>query len=102
MWHLDEPLADPSCIPLYFVSKLAREHITVVLSGEGADEILAGYGIYPKMLALDRMNRNVPALGRLAGQFAQFTPAEPLRRYMRMAGQTSGRRLQRRLSRIRH
>jgi asparagine synthase (glutamine-hydrolysing) len=88
VWHLDEPLADPSCIPLYFVSKLAREHITVVLSGEGADEILAGYGIYPKMLALDRMNRNVPALGRLAARFAPFSPAESLGRYMRMAGQT--------------
>ena len=88
VWHLDEPLADPSCIPLYFVSKLAREHITVVLSGEGADEILAGYGIYPKMLALDRMNRNVPALGRLAARFAHLSPAEPLGRYMRMAGQT--------------
>jgi len=88
VWHLDEPLADPSCIPLYFVSKLAREHITVVLSGEGADEILAGYGIYPKMLALDRMNRNVPALGRLAAQFAHFSPAETLSRYMRMAGQS--------------
>ncbi|MCX6623446.1 MAG: asparagine synthase (glutamine-hydrolyzing), partial [Acidobacteria bacterium] len=50
--YLDEPLADPSCIPLYFISKLAREHITVVLSGEGADEILAGYGIYGRMLAL--------------------------------------------------
>jgi asparagine synthase (glutamine-hydrolysing) len=87
VWHLDEPLADPSCIPLYFVSKLAREHITVVLSGEGADEILAGYGIYPKMLTLDRINRNVPAMGRLAGRFAQFTSAEPLRRYLRLAGQ---------------
>ena len=87
VWHLDEPLADPSCIPLYFVSRLAREHITVVLSGEGADEILAGYGIYPKMLALDRINRNVPALGRLAAHFAHFSAAEPLSRYMRMAGQ---------------
>jgi len=90
VWHLDEPLADPSCIPLYFVSKLAREHITVVLSGEGADEILGGYGIYPKMLALDRINRKVPGVGRLAGQFAQFaqsTYAEPLRRYLRLAGQ---------------
>jgi asparagine synthase (glutamine-hydrolysing) len=87
VWHLDEPLADASCIPLYFVSKLAREHITVVLSGEGADEILGGYGIYPKMLALDRMNRNVPALGRLAGKLAPFSSAEPLRRYLRLAGQ---------------
>lgn len=87
VWHLDEPLADPSCIPLYFVSKLAREHIKVVLSGEGADEILAGYGIYPKMLTVDRIHRNFPALGRMAGQFARFTGPERLRRYLRMAGQ---------------
>ncbi len=41
VWHLDEPVADPSCIPLYFISKIAREHVTVILSGEGADEALA-------------------------------------------------------------
>ncbi|MGA3201128.1 MAG: asparagine synthase (glutamine-hydrolyzing) [Bryobacteraceae bacterium] len=87
VWHLDEPLADPSCIPLYFVSRLAREHITVVLSGEGADECLAGYGIYPKMLALDRLNRHFPSLGRLAGGLASITPGESLRRYLRISGQ---------------
>ncbi len=86
-WHLDEPLADPSCIPLHYVSKLAREHITVVLSGEGADEVLAGYGIYPKMLALDRFNRYLPGLGRLTGSLASVTPNESLRRYLRMSGQ---------------
>ncbi|HOE09988.1 MAG TPA: asparagine synthase (glutamine-hydrolyzing) [bacterium] len=42
-WHTDEPLADPASIPLYFVSKLAAKHVKVVLSGEGADEIFAGY-----------------------------------------------------------
>src|SRR5262249_28610282 len=36
VWYMDEPVADPSCVPLFFISKLAREHITVVLSGEGA------------------------------------------------------------------
>jgi len=85
--YLDEPLADPSCIPLYFISKLAREHITVVLSGEGADEILAGYGIYGKMLALDRIYENSGALGRLAPWLASFTPSEKLRHYVRMCGQ---------------
>jgi asparagine synthase (glutamine-hydrolysing) len=87
LWHLDEPLADPSCIPLHFVSRLAREHVTVVLSGEGADEILAGYGIYPKMLALHRMNRCLPGLGRLAGPLANITPSESLRRYLRASAQ---------------
>lgn len=42
-WHTDEPLADPTCIPVYLLSKMAREDVKVVLSGEGADEIFAGY-----------------------------------------------------------
>lgn len=45
-YHMDQPLADPSCIALYFVSKLASEHVKVVLSGEGADELFGGYRIY--------------------------------------------------------
>jgi asparagine synthase (glutamine-hydrolysing) len=46
VWHEDEPIAHPSSIPLYFVSELARRHVTVVLTGEGSDELLAGYGKY--------------------------------------------------------
>ena len=45
-YHMDQPLADPSCIALYFVSRLASEHVKVVLSGEGADELFGGYTIY--------------------------------------------------------
>src|SRR4029453_16296723 len=50
IWHEDEPLAHPSSIPLYFVSALARRHVKVVLTGEGSDELLAGYGKYPRTL----------------------------------------------------
>jgi asparagine synthase (glutamine-hydrolysing) len=57
VWSLDEPVADAPCIPLYLLSRLARRHVTVALSGEGADEILAGYGIYRRMLALQRWRR---------------------------------------------
>jgi len=46
VWHEDEPIAHPSSVPLYFVSALARRHVTVVLTGEGSDELLAGYGKY--------------------------------------------------------
>ena len=45
-YFMDQPLADPSCIALYFVSKLASEHVKVVLSGEGADELFGGYQVY--------------------------------------------------------
>jgi asparagine synthase (glutamine-hydrolysing) len=50
VWHEDEPLAHPSSVPLHFVSRLAREHVKVVLTGEGSDELLAGYGKYPRAL----------------------------------------------------
>ncbi len=45
-YHMDQPLADPSCIALYFVTKIASEHVKVVLSGEGADELFGGYTCY--------------------------------------------------------
>jgi asparagine synthase (glutamine-hydrolysing) len=49
VWHEDEPIAHPSSVALYFVSALARQHVTVVLTGEGSDELLAGYGKYPRV-----------------------------------------------------
>jgi asparagine synthase (glutamine-hydrolysing) len=52
VWHEDEPLGFIASVPLYFVSKLAQKHVKVVLTGEGSDEILAGYGRYAKTLQL--------------------------------------------------
>ena len=51
IWHEDEPIAHPSSVPLYFVSELASRQVKVVLTGEGSDELLAGYGKYPRALA---------------------------------------------------
>lgn len=45
-YHMDEPLADPAAVALYFVCKIASEHVKVVLSGEGADELFGGYNVY--------------------------------------------------------
>ncbi len=53
IWYLDDPVADPALVPLYFVANEARKHVKVVLSGEGADELFGGYNIYrePRSLA---------------------------------------------------
>jgi asparagine synthase (glutamine-hydrolysing) len=56
IWHLDDPVADPALVPLYFVAKKAAEHVTVVLSGEGADEFFGGYTIYREPLSLAAVN----------------------------------------------
>lgn len=52
MYYMDEPLADPSCIALYFVDQLAASQLKVVLSGEGADEFFGGYNIYHEPISL--------------------------------------------------
>jgi len=70
VWHEDEPLAHPSSVALYFVSRLATDHVKVVLTGEGSDELLAGYGRYARTLYNvrwgSRYHRFVPASVRRA------------------------------------
>lgn len=56
VWHEDEPIVWPSSVSLYFVARLAREHVTVVLTGEGSDETLAGYTRYAWTLLNARMD----------------------------------------------
>jgi asparagine synthase (glutamine-hydrolysing) len=62
IWHEDEPLVWPSSVALYFVAKLARERVTVVLTGEGSDETLAGYTRYAWTLWNARLDRLYRAL----------------------------------------
>ncbi|MGY1773352.1 asparagine synthase (glutamine-hydrolyzing) [Blastococcus sp. SYSU D00813] len=63
VWYLDDPVADPALVPLYFVAREARKHVKVVLSGEGADELFGGYTIYREPLSLAWASR-LPAAGR--------------------------------------
>lgn len=63
-YHMDEPQSNPSSVPLYFLAKLASEHVTVVLSGEGADEIYAGYEWYDEV-PLMRKYKKLPSFIRL-------------------------------------
>ena len=75
VWYLDDPVADPALVPLWFVAREARQHVKVVLSGEGADELFGGYTIYREPISLAPFER-VPGalrglLGRLSGRLPE-------------------------------
>ncbi len=73
--HFDEPFADSSAIPTYYVSKLAREHVTVVLSGDGGDELFGGYDRYLPHRRVAAFDRLAPAsLRGIAGLAGRWLP----------------------------
>lgn len=74
MYYMDEPLADPSCIALYFVDELAAKDIKVVLSGEGADEFFGGYNIYHEPLSLARYQKLPLRLRKSLAKLVQKLP----------------------------
>jgi len=93
VWHMDEPVGDPASIPLYFLSQFARKSVTVVLSGEGSDEIFAGYPIYGRMLDFENYNR-MPFVRRLSQVASRRLPDNKFKKYVDMLGQPLERRYQ--------
>jgi asparagine synthase (glutamine-hydrolysing) len=91
VWHMEEPVCEPPAVALYYVSKLARNHVKVLLSGEGGDEAFAGYPNYPNMLWLDRVRAAVGPFARPAGSAAslagRLTGNGRLQRYGKALGQ---------------
>jgi asparagine synthase (glutamine-hydrolysing) len=61
VWHMEEPVCEPPAVALYYVSKLARQHVKVLLSGEGGDEAFAGYDNYRNIVWLERLKQVWPA-----------------------------------------
>lgn len=98
-WHFDEPFADSSAIPTYYLAKITREHVTVALSGDGGDENFAGYRRYAQARALqERFDRGPLAITRpflrlasrllpvgAPGQaYTGLLGADPIERYFRL------------------
>ncbi len=74
VWYLDEPVADPALVPLFFIAREARKHVKVVLSGEGADELFGGYTIYREPLSLKAFDRIPRPLRRSLGKASRPLP----------------------------
>jgi len=93
VWHMEEPVCEPPAVALYFVSRLARSSVKVLLSGEGGDEAFGGYPNYPNLMRLERIQAGLGPLARPAGAIVQraggLFGSERLRRY----GAALGRKL---------
>jgi asparagine synthase (glutamine-hydrolysing) len=92
VWHFDEPFADSSAIPTWYVAKLTRQHVTVALTGDGGDELFAGYPRYRAVELASWFDRLPgPFKHLLASRLWQRLPASPrqkspLRRFKRLVG----------------
>ena len=81
-YHMDEPLPNPSAVPLYFVAQEARKQVKVVLSGEGADELFGGYRYYQECIPYQKYMKVPRFLRLLLGNIAEKLPAFHGRRFL--------------------
>lgn len=81
-YAMDEPLPNPSAIPLWFLAHFAAEHVKVVLSGEGADELFGGYPLYQEALTYEPYMRVPAPVRRVLGATAKTMPAFHGRRFL--------------------
>jgi len=73
VWHMEDPVCEPPAVALHFVSKLARDHVKVLLSGEGGDEAFGGYATYPHMMRLGAWRAGLGPLAKPAAGLATIT-----------------------------
>lgn len=88
MYHLDEPIADPAAVALYFVAKLASKDVKVVLSGEGADELFGGYNYYRMDIDCAKYRKIPFWIRKVIGKIASLLPARRGINFLVRNGQT--------------
>ncbi len=90
VWHMEEPVCEPPAVAMYYVSRLARDSVKVLISGEGGDEAFAGYPIYRNLLWLERLKKALGPLSRSASatlSFAnQFLHSDKIEKYGPLLG----------------
>ncbi|GKU76999.1 asparagine synthase (glutamine-hydrolyzing) [Paenibacillus sp. L3-i20] len=86
-YHMDEPQSNPSSVPLYFLAELASKHVTVVLSGEGADEIFGGYAWYETTPAMNKYKSLPYGLRRPLSTLAKGLPRNRITSFLVKGGQ---------------
>jgi asparagine synthase (glutamine-hydrolysing) len=90
VWHMEEPICEPPAVALYYVSRLAKGHVKVLLSGEGGDEAFAGYPNYRNLVWLERIKKLTGPLrstiGRVASRLTTTGPLTRFNKYGRFMG----------------
>lgn len=92
IWYMDEPVAEAPALGFYLIAKLLREHVTVALSGEGADELFAGYAVYRRVRWLEMYRKLPEGIRSLLEPILDVTGTEKVRKTLRLARQPLERR----------
>ncbi len=85
VWYMDEPVAEAPALAFYLISKLLRKHVTVALSGEGADELFAGYAVYRYMQWIETYRKIPDAVRSLLHPVLDVVGTEKTKKYSRLA-----------------